>query len=406
MRKRNRPSAAKVGRFIGHAIDSTVGTAVDQVGKALTSSLRLAGLDLHHHPDAHHHRAAKPGSVSGIEAFDVDTPPPPDTVHFTVIDYGPDLLNITRPDDLAGLLEDQRPENATVRWINVDGLHPYVVKRFLDAYEFHTLAAEDTLHVPQRPKAERYDDHLYIATRMMQITENVLTGEQVSFFLKPGLLITFQEKTGDLWDPIRGRLEVKDSRIRKGGADYLLYALLDATVDHCFPILERFGDLLEGLEMEVFDGADEKIVQRIYGIKRELAVLRRVLWPTREMIGDLLSDQTTELSDSTKLFMRDVHEHAVQLVEIVETFRDMTSSLTDLHMSAVGNRMNEIMKFLTIMGSLFIPITFLAGIYGMNFAYIPELNQPNGYFVFWGVCLVVTAVLLLYFRKKGWLGGG
>ncbi|MEM7625344.1 MAG: magnesium/cobalt transporter CorA [Planctomycetota bacterium] len=205
---------------------------------------------------------------------------------------------------------------------------------------------------------------------------------------------------------MRQRLKVQDSRIRRSGGDYLLYALLDAVVDHCFPVLERFGDILEELEPVVIEDPSPKLIAHIYAIKRELALLRRVLWPTRETVNTLLDETTKEITPETKLFLRDVQEHCVQLVEIIETFRDMTSSLTDLHMSAVSNRMNEVMKFLTIMGTIFIPITFLAGIYGMNFEHIPELSHPRAYPIFWGVCAVVTAGLLGWFYRKGWIGRG
>lgn len=401
-----------VGRSIGHAIDATVGTAVGSVGHALSSTLRLAGITRRDdaHPD--HNRVIAPGTVPGLEGFaDRHTPPPPGIIKYTVHDYGPESLNVFKTDDLDALCNQPIPENVGVRWINVDGLHPYVVQQFVDAHGYHTLAAEDTLHVPQRPKAESYDDHLFVVVRMMRLHGEHLSAEQVSLFLKDNLLVTFQEDAGehhagDVWEPVRQRLTVKDSRIRRSGADYLMYALLDAVVDHCFPVLERFGDILEELEPVVIEDPSPKLIAHIYGIKRELAMLRRVLWPTRETINVLMNETTREITPETKLFLRDVQEHCVQLVEIIETFRDMTSSLTDLHMSAVGNRMNEVMKFLTIMGTIFIPITFLAGIYGMNFDVIPETKYEHAYPIFWGVCIVITAALLGWFYRKGWIGGG
>lgn len=401
MSKKKRPT---VGRTIGHAIDSTVGS-VGKVGHAVTSTLRLAGLTSHRGTHAKHHHYEQPGAIPGLEGFvDRNTPPEPDTVHYTVHDYGPDHFETYPVDDIEALFRSPRPEGAQVRWINVDGLHPWVVQQFVNEHGFHTLAAEDTLHVPQRPKAESYDDHLFAVARMMQLHDHELRGEQISFYLLPGLLVTFQENHGDCWAPVRERLGIEGSRIRKSGADYLLYALIDAVVDHCFPILERFGDMLEDLEPQVIEDPSPSLISRIYGIKRELAMLRRVLWPTRELVNVLTAETTREISPQTKLFLRDVQEHCVQLVEIIETFRDMTSSLTDLHMSAVSNRMNEVMKFLTILGSLFIPITFLAGIYGMNFDHIPELKMEHAYPIFWGVCGAVTIGLLIYFYRKGWIG--
>jgi magnesium transporter len=400
-----------VGRKLGQAFDQTVGRTLSTVGHAVHSTLRLTGLAhrrQHADPPAH----LKPGGVPGLEAFaDRNSPPPAGTVHLTVHDYGPGHLAVTQPDDLPALLAEPRPAGVAVRWINVDGLHPWVVKQFVEAFGFHTLAAEDTLHVPQRPKAEAYDDHLFIVARMIRLHEQTLSAEQVSMFLKDGLLVTFQEyaddvRRGDVWGPVRKRLETADSRIRRSGADYLAYALLDAVVDHCFPVLERFGDMLEELEPRVIEDPSPPLIAHIHGIKRELALLRRVLWPTRELVSTMMSENTAGVGDETKLFLRDVQEHCIQLVEIIETFRDMTSSLTDLHMSAVGNRMNEVMKFLTIMGTIFIPITFLAGIYGMNFEHIPELGLKNGYYYFWGITGAITLALIGWFYRKGWIGRG
>ncbi len=408
--KKIKPARIQVGRKIGHAIDATVGTAVGSVSHAIHSTLRLTGFTHHH---AHTTKAPHhlPGAVPGLEGFaDRNTPPPPGQIMVTVHDYSVEALRVHNPESVEALFATPRPDDVAVRWINIDGLHPWVVKQFVEHHGLHTLAAEDTLQVPQRPKAERYDDHLFAVARMMRLHEDKLSAKQVSFFLKPGLLVTFQENNGeehhgDVWDPVRQRLTAEGSRIRRSGADYLLYALLDAVVDHCFPVLERFGDILEELEPIVIEDPSPKLIAHIYSIKRELALLRRVLWPTRETVNVLLDEATPDISAETKLFLRNVQEHCVQLVEIIETFRDMTSSLTDLHMSAVSNRMNEVMKFLTIMGTIFIPITFLAGIYGMNFEKIPELQYEYGYPIFWGVCGVITLSLVGWFYRKGWIGG-
>ncbi|MEM8737875.1 MAG: magnesium/cobalt transporter CorA [Planctomycetota bacterium] len=413
-RKKYRP--ARVGRKLGHALDHTVAHAADTVSKtaatvghALTSTLRLSGLT-HRNREDLHQKPATPGAAPGIEGFaDRHTPPPPGTIQITVHDIGPDTLETYEREDLTALLQETPVDPIHTRWINIDGLHPWVVQQFVDHLGFHTLAAEDTLHVPQRPKAESYDDHLFAVARMMRLADDQLTAEQVSFFLKGRLLVTFQENTsehhrGDVWDPVRARLKVADSRIRLRGPDYLLYALIDAVIDHCFPVLERFGDILEDLEPRVIENPSPQLIAHIYGVKRELALLRRVLWPTRELVNHLMAETTAEITPETKLFLRDAQEHCVQLVEIIETFRDMTASLTDLHMSAVGNRMNEVMKFLTIMGTIFIPITFLAGIYGMNFEHIPELKHRYAYPIFWIACGTITLGLLAWFYRKGWIG--
>ena len=280
-----------------------------------------------------------------------------------------------------------------------------MVNRLRQAYGFHTLAAEDVLRTSQRPKLETFDNHLFVVVRMLTLKEGVLRQEQVSIFLFKDTLITFQEAKGDVWDPIRQRLQKKGSRLRSMGSAYLLYTLLDAVVDHTFPLLESYGDLLEEMEVAVIDDPKPDIQRQIHRIKRELVVLRRVLWPLREVVNELHRDETERIPKEVKTFMRDVYDHAVQVMEIIETYREQAGGLNDLYMSAVSNRMNEIMKVLTIMASFFIPITFVAGVYGMNFEHIPELAWKYGYPTFWIVCLSVISGLLIFFRRKGWLGG-
>lgn len=405
----HKPTNHSIGSLIGGAIDTavggvgTVGRSVGSVGRLVGSALHLPGLSTH----ANHKTHYRPGAVPGIEnAPDVKTPPPPDTVYIQCIDYSPDRVEITEVKEFESFLTQERPEWVAVRWINIDGLHPYVIHRASRAVGMHTLAAEDVLHVPQRPRVEPYDGDLFIIARMMRLIDDKLTSEQISLFMRRGLVVTFQETHGDVWQPIRERIHNQGSRLRTNDQSYLVYALLDAIVDHCFPILERYGDLLEELEAEVLGRPDAEVLSRIHGIKRELSVLRRVMWPMREVISVMRETELGIISDISRTYLRDVYEHTVQIVEIIETFREVAGGLTDLHMSAVSNRMNETMKVLTIMASLFIPITFLAGVYGMNFEYIPELGWRYGYPAFLCACLGIVGGLLWYFRRKGWLGGG
>ena len=237
---------------------------------------------------------------------------------------------------------------------------------------------------------------------MLAMEKGALRQEQVSFFLFEGTVITFQEFQGDVWDPIRTRLLKSGSRIRSMGSSYLLYALLDALVDHCFPILENYGELIEELEAAVLDEPKPDVQGKIYRVKRELAVLRRVLWPLREVVNELQRDDTEEIAAPVRAYMRDVYDHEVQVMDILETYREQAGGLNDLYMASVANRMNEIMKVLTIMASFFIPITFVAGVYGMNFEHIPELSWKYSYAGFWAICLTVVGSLLWYFRRKGW----
>ena len=394
------PGHQGLGQTIGGAIDGAIGMAIGSVGRVLGSALHLPGM---RHPSRARRRA--PGSPAGIETMPhVDTPPPPGAIAVNCIDYSPARIHHFEVSDLAAFLAQPRPEWCAVRWVNVNGLHPNAVNLFKQHFGFHTLAAEDALHVPQRPKAEHYKDHYFIVTRMLTMADGHLHSEQVSMFLFGDTLITFQEHPGDIWQPIRDRLNIDDSRVRENDASFLAYALLDAIVDHCFPILEHYGDALEDMEDIVAGHPTTELLQRLHAIKRELVMLRRVIWPTRELVDALHRDEHGGLSKIAQIYMRDVYDHSVQIIDIIETYREMASGLTELYMSAISNRMNEIMKVLTIMASLFIPVTFIAGVYGMNFEHIPELKWRYAYFGFWTVCAVITGGLLLYFRRKGWIG--
>jgi len=251
---------------------------------------------------------------------------------------------------------------------------------------------------------EDYDDYLFIVMQMMKNVDQSMNNEQVSFLVYPGLVITFQERSGDVWDPLRQRMKNAASRIRNNDSSYLLYSLLDAIIDHCFPILEHYGDRLEELEDRILEEVHTSQQRELHGIKRELAMLRRILWPTRELIATLLRPETEEISAYAKHYMRDVYDHGIQVMDILETYREMAASLNDLYMSSMGNRMNEIMKVLTIMASFFIPTTFIAGVYGMNFEYIPELSLPYGYAFFWCITIGMIGGMAWYFWRKGWIG--
>ena len=350
--------------------------------------------------------ASTPGSAPGIESIaGVNEPPAAGTVRIQCTDYGPERVETHAVADLAGLFAQPRAAWCQVRWLNVDGLHPHVVNQLRQELKFHTLAAEDVLRVPQRPKLETYEGHLFIVARMLSLQENTLATEQVSFFLFANTLLTFQERAGDVWDPIRQRLQKHGSRLRTLDASYLLYALLDAVVDHCFPILEIYGDQLEALEQEITTNPTPQVQRRLHCLKRELATLRRVIWPLREVVNALYRDATEGISAGVKAYFRDVADHAIQVMDIVDSCREMAASLNDLYMSAVSNRMNEVMKVLTIMASFFIPITFVAGVYGMNFDLLPELHWKYSYLVFWLICLTITSSLAVFFVRKGWLGG-
>jgi len=346
-----------------------------------------------------------PGAPPGLESLgSVGEAPAPGQVAIRCVDYGPDRVEFRDVSDLAAFLQKPRPDGYGVRWLNIDGLHPYVVSQLKEFFRFHTLAAEDVLRVPQRPKLETYDGFLFLVVRMLTLGNGRLNSEQVSFFFLRDTLITFQEASGDVWDPVRERLQKPGSRLRTFDASYLLYALLDAVVDHCFPLLEQYGELLETLEAEVMERPTPSVQRRLHTIKRELAQVRRCLWPLREIMSYLQRDEIEEISPAVKTYLRDVYDHTIQAMDMVESCRELAGGLNDLYMSAVSNRMNEVMKVLTIMASFFIPITFVAGVYGMNFEVLPELHWKYSYALFWIICLLITGSLAIFFYRKRWIG--
>ncbi|MHC4996283.1 MAG: magnesium/cobalt transporter CorA [Planctomycetota bacterium] len=320
------------------------------------------------------------------------------------MDYCADRCEVVEIDDVDVFLERPKPDWVTMRWINVNGLHPYVINRFRERFGYHTLAAEDVLNVPQRPKVEDYDNHVFVVARMVRRIDQILKAEQVSMFVSREQVVVFNESDDRAWAPILERIRLKGARIRARHGGYLTYALFDAMIDHYFPTLEYYGDALEQIEDVVLDHPTPELLQRIHRIKRDLTVLRRVIWPMREVIDALQNDEQEIMSDTTQTYMRDVYDHAMQVVDLAETYRDMAAGMTDLYMSSVSNRMNEIMKVLTIMATLFIPITFIAGVYGMNFEYIPELKSRYAYPIFWFVCIGCVGGLIWFFHRKGWLG--
>ncbi|MEJ6604431.1 MAG: magnesium/cobalt transporter CorA [Opitutaceae bacterium] len=346
----------------------------------------------------------QPGQSPGIENMEgVNQAPEPETVRVQWCDYSETKIE-WHEGEMDEFHVSKRPVWAGQRWVNVTGLHPHAVNQLRQKYQFHTLAAEDVMLTSQRPKTEVFDRYIFTVLRMMRMEGEHLVQEQVSMFLFEKTIITFQELPGDVWGPIRERLNRGGARLRTYPISYLFYAQLDAVVDHFFPILESYGQKLEDLEEQVLDDPGPKVQQAIHGIKRELSILRRVMWPLREVANELHRSENSLVSSEVRTFLRDVYDHALQIIEIVEMHREQAGSLNDLYMSAVGNRMNEIMKVLTIMASFFIPITFVAGVYGMNFEHIPELGWHYSYFVFWGVCLSIVTGLGVFFWRRGWIG--
>jgi magnesium transporter len=298
-----------------------------------------------------------------------------------------------------------------VMWIDVQGLGDLDLMRRIGArFGLHPLVLADLVHVNQRAKVEAYDDQLFVVLRMVHLDERLWT-EQLSLVLGDGFVLTFQERAGDCFDPVRERLRRGQGRLRAAGADYLAYALLDALIDSYFPVLEQQGEVLEAMEREVVEATRADQITRIHALKRDLLELRRALWPLREVMSQLMREDVALIGAHTRLFLRDCADHVFQLMDMVEIDREVASSLLDLHLSNVSMRMNEIMKVLTIIATIFIPLGFIAGVYGMNFdpavspLNMPELDWYFGYPFALALMLAVALGLLGYFRRKGWLGG-
>lgn len=354
-----------------------------------------------------HHRPP-PGSAPGLVQRSTPEDVPPPTI--TVLAYGADRATEMPIEDL----ETLRRMRGTfpVLWVNVDGVEHIDTVRDLGAvFGLHRLALEDVVNVPQRAKVEDYGEYLFIVAHMARIGEGLsLNLEQIGIFLGPDFVLTFQERAGDPLDPVRDRIRSKVGRIRSAGADYLAYAVLDAVVDHYFPVLERLGECIDEVEDQILGTSDRNLMARLYSIKRELTALRRAIWPARDALNTLLRDPHPVIDPETQVYLRDCYDHVVQSIDLVESYRDLTSSLTDLYLSTLGNRTNEIMKVLTIFSAIFIPLTFIAGVYGMNFDYgasplnMPELHWAWGYPFALLLMVVVALLMLFFFRRRGWLG--
>ncbi|UCF83748.1 MAG: magnesium/cobalt transporter CorA [Desulfobacteraceae bacterium] len=297
-------------------------------------------------------------------------------------------------------------EKPTVTWVNVIGIHDVkIIEEFGKAFNIHPLLLEDIVHTDQRPKLEDFDDLLFIILRMLTYDEanNELLSEQVSLILGPNFVISFQEREGDVFNPVRVRIKNAKGRIRKMGCDYLAYALLDSVVDHYFLVLEKYGEKIEILQEEVLSHPTPDTLQVIQGTKRDMIFLRKSVWPLREAINALQRGESALISDSVIIYLRDVYDHTIQVIDTIETFRDMISGTLDVYLSSVSNKMNEVMKVLTIIATIFIPLTFIAGIYGMNFKYMPELEWHWAYPVIWAVIIVLGVLMLMAFKRKKWL---
>jgi len=297
-------------------------------------------------------------------------------------------------------------ENPTVKWINVDAIDKVeIIEKIGNEFKLHPLMLEDILNTAQRPKFDDYDDYLYIVLKMLYYNEksNEITSEQVSFVLVPNYVFSLQEFEGDVFENVRERLRSGKRNIRKTGPDYLVYALIDAIVDSYFAVIEKIADKIDNLEAELIDKPDKDVLKDIHSLKREIIFLRNSIWPLREVINSLIRSDSPLIDENIVLYLRDVYDHTIQIIDTIEIYREILANMQETYISSISNRTNEIMKILTIFSAIFIPLTFLAGVYGMNFRYLPELEWRIGYGLFWIISIAVAFFMLRYFRKKKWL---
>ncbi len=327
-----------------------------------------------------------------------------DKVKITIIDYDETHLQ----EKEARTIEEcfQFKDMPTVTWINIDGLHKIeLIEKLGKHFNLHPLVLEDIVNTGQRPKMEDFVDYIFVNLKMLHYDEkeNEAKAEQVSLILGSNFVLSFQESEGDVFDIIRERIRSDKGRIRKMGADYLAYSLIDAIVDNYFIILEKIGEKIEENEDELVANPVPETLQTIHGLKRQMIFLRKSVWPLREVINRLERWESPLIQKSTDIYLRDVYDHTIQVIDAVETFRDTLSGMLDIYLSSVSNRMNEVMKVLTIIATIFIPLTLVTSLYGMNFKYMPELEWPLGYPLVLLAMLVVGVMMIIYFRRKRWL---
>ncbi len=340
------------------------------------------------------------GSRPGTLVFSKDAPRP----IIRAVSYTRDEVreqSITDPEQLRAVVGGQDTD-----WVDIQGLgDEAVIRRVAEIFSIHPLALEDIVNVPHRPDAQVFGDQLLIVTRMARIDdEQQVDMEQLSILVGPNYVITFQERPGDVLDSIRHRIRFEQSTHRKLGAHYLAYSLLDTVIDSYYPVLESIGDYLESLEDAVIANPTTQIMQELNWLKKHLVNLRRAMWPQREAVYRMVHDSSAFFDESVRLYLRDTYDHCLQTSEVIDMYREMVSSLLSIYLSSIANRTNEVMKVLTIVATIFIPLTFLVGVYGMNFEAMPELKVPWAYPLLWVVMIMTATVMLLYFRRLGWLG--
>jgi magnesium transporter len=338
-------------------------------------------------------RGSSPGTMAPVSG--------PDPV-IQLIAYTPDKVEertLGSVEEIASVVGD----GSRVVWFDVSSFGDgRVIARIGEILGIHSLAMADVVNVPQRPKADVYGDRLLLVTQMARIEKGAIDLEQVSIVLGPGWVVTFQEHPGDVFEPVRERIR-QGARVRRMGPDYLTYALLDAVIDGYYPVIESIGTLVESLEEEVLGRPTRTTLRRIHAVRRSLVALHRIQWRQRDACGALLRDIDCPITEPVRIYLRDAYDHAFQTVDAIETQRELATTLMELYLSSASNRMNQAMRTLTVVATIFIPLTFVVGVYGMNFDYMPELRWKWGYPAVWIVMIAIAATLIAWFRKQGWI---
>ncbi len=350
-------------------------------------------------------RRTAPGTPPGTLKTDPDAPAP----QIKVIAYSRDDFveqEIQKPAEVTRFLG-----HYPVTWINVDGLGgAHILQELGQIFHIHPLALEDVINVHQRAKLEHYPEHQFLVFHQVDAGDRVQS-EQISLFLGSNFVLTFQEEAGDCFEPMRVRMRQNVGLLRQSGPDYLAYTLLDAIVDHYFPLLENYGERLDDLETRIIHSPQSTTMAQIHDIKRELLMLRRKIWPLRDALNTLVRDPVPQVADSTRIYLRDCYDHIMRIIDLLETYRELSSDLLEFQLSSISYKINEVMRVLTVIATIFIPLTFIVGLYGMNFDpdvspwNMPELKWYYGYPFCLGLMAIVTLGLLAFFYRKGWLGG-
>lgn len=348
----------------------------------------------------YHPPGTAPGTLTEAES------PASSPANFLLVDYTDDQVFVERQASVEQCI--QCLANDTVTWVHVEGAPTEAALKHLGtAFGLHPLALEDVVNSGQRPKVEAFEDQLFIVLALPEFLEESVYIRQVSLFVGERFVISFLNDDLRCFEPIIDRLNNEGSRIRRKGADFLVYSLVDMVIDHGFPVLEQFGTQLEEVEEEIMAVAQRASLEKIHILKRELILLRRMLWPHREVVNHLLREDSRIIREESLFYFRDCYDHAIQIMDLLETYRDVSGSMLEIYLSNVSNRMNEVMRVLTVIATLFIPMTFVAGVYGMNFDRtspwnMPELDWPYGYFAALGIMFSMAIAMLVYFRRKGW----